>query len=355
MYKVFGGLVIAIALGVAFLIPRESAQGPTLSSPESLQKDTPQNFEFSNLSSIYRFSGNLPEGWKAEFVPSIQAINIYNPTDPGKSSLEQSQIFLRFFESSEFLTLPTVTIHSRQPAVINGHDAVRYEIEKKPEVANFSSQPSWRNQRHHLIDIRFAKTPQSIFYVIARSPQVSEPVFSAFIHSLKFHNDASAFYLPLDQEEQRISKKSFGTKVSPDSSPVQPERFSGYHTGADFEILRGEENKTIAITATCGGFLRQRQTASGYGGLVVQECILNDQILTVIYGHLDLSTIPAIGTYLSPKQQIGSLEQGYSSQTDGERKHLHLGIHRGSTIDVRGYVTSFDQLSAWIDPQILLK
>ncbi|HZZ99469.1 MAG TPA: hypothetical protein VFK07_02035, partial [Candidatus Paceibacterota bacterium] len=49
---------------------------------------------------------------------------------------------------------------------------------------------------------------------------------------------------------------------------------------------------------------------------------------------------------------IGNLGKGYSSQTDGERKHLHLGIHKGSAVDITGYVSSDDLLSNWLDANL---
>ena len=38
---------------------------------------------------------------------------------------------------------------------------------------------------------------------------------------------------PIGQTEERITKKPFGIKISPENSPISPERFSGYHTGID--------------------------------------------------------------------------------------------------------------------------
>ncbi len=39
-------------------------------------------------------------------------------------------------------------------------------------------------------------------------------------------------------------------------------------------------------------------------------------------------------------------------ETDGERKHLHLGIHKGTVVDLRGYVDSELDLKNWINPEI---
>jgi hypothetical protein len=160
---------------------------------------------------------------------------------------------------------------------------------------------------------------------------------------------------PLDRLTERVTKKFFATKVSPINSPVQPERFSGYHTAIDFETFSDEVDTVVTVKAVCTGKLLQRRTATGYGGVVVQACTYNNQPVTVIYGHLDInSVIPKIGATIQVGQALGNLGKGFSSQTDGERKHLHLGIHKGSTGSILGYVTKQSDLSAWIDPLTIL-
>ena len=77
--------------------------------------------------------------------------------------------------------------------------------------------------------------------------------------------------------------------------------------------------------------------------------------MTVLYGHLDLDSITVgVGDELAQGQVIGNLGQGYSSQTDGERKHLHLSVHKGTGIEYKGYVSTEGALSSWIDPETLL-
>ncbi|MFH1235627.1 MAG: M23 family metallopeptidase [Parcubacteria group bacterium] len=133
------------------------------------------------------------------------------------------------------------------------------------------------------------------------------------------------------------------------TSPVQPEKFSGYHTGVDFEMLSEEEyDADTPIYAICDGPLVRKQTADGYGGYAVQHCTLDGQAVTVIYGHLDISRITA-ATDLLPGDLIGYLGDHESGQTDGERKHLHLGIHKGTDINIRGYVNSEAGLDDWLN------
>lgn len=325
---------------------------PAENTPE---QSASQTIEFSKLNQTYKFSGKVPSSWMVEYIPSINSINIYDPANAGSSNLEKSVFFIRNFSANDFLTLGTVDILNRSQDNINGHAAVRYEIKKKPDVAKFSGQPSWRSGQHRLIDIRYEQTNPSLFYVIAYSPELKTEQFESFISSLVFHNDQSSLRYPISNPKERITKKQFGTKVSPTDSPVQPEQFNGYHNGVDFEILPGEENSPILVTALCGGNLKAKMNASGYGGVVTQNCQLNNEQITVIYGHLELASVVAgTNNYLSPGDPIGRLGKGNSPDTDGQRKHLHLGIRKGLSSDIRGYVATEGELLNWIDLKKLL-
>ena len=166
----------------------------------------------------------------------------------------------------------------------------------------------------------------------------------------------SLLQLPLSQGLERVTKKPFGLKISPQNSPVAPEKFSGLHAGVDFEILPSEEDVAVPVLAVCAGPLVYKQLVSGYGGVAIQRCVLDKQTVTALYGHLKLDGIAAkLSTEISAGDQIGILGKGYGSETSGERKHLHLGIHRGATIDLRGYVQSPPELEEWVDVMKYLK
>lgn len=157
---------------------------------------------------------------------------------------------------------------------------------------------------------------------------------------------------PIADAEQRITKKPFGLQVSPQNSPVQPEKFSGYHSGVDFETFADEQDKDIEISAICDGKILVRRTASGYGGVLVESCQLDGAPVTVIYGHIRLASVKKmVGDELKAGESFAVLGTGYSSETDGERKHLHLGIHKGVAMSILGYVQSQSALSGWIDFQ----
>lgn len=160
--------------------------------------------------------------------------------------------------------------------------------------------------------------------------------------------EPSGFPQPLERAGERVTKKTFGKFITPQNSPVRPERFRGYHTGADFETFPEEANAAVTVRAICAGKLKVKEYASGYGGVAVQACTMDGSPVTVIYGHLKLSSIT--GSNFSAGDMIGILGQGNSSETDGERKHLHLGIHKGEVVNIRGYVSSQSDLAGWIDP-----
>ncbi len=165
----------------------------------------------------------------------------------------------------------------------------------------------------------------------------------------------SAFGAPLARANERVTKKPFGLYVTPKSSPVSPERFSGYHVGVDFETFADEQEIDVSISVICDGPLVVKKTATGYGGLAAQRCMLDDAPVVVVYGHMKLSSIGAkTGEILKRGQTLGVLGKGYSAETDGERKHLHLGIHKGEAITILGYVQKKSDLESWLDARLLL-
>jgi murein DD-endopeptidase MepM/ murein hydrolase activator NlpD len=203
--------------------------------------------------------------------------------------------------------------------------------------------------------VRFTEASPSLFYVFSYRPELPQETFDAFLASLRFHNDEESFVAPLSRLQERSILKPFGIFITAETSPVRPERFSGYHTGTDFEVFEEERTQPVSVLALCGGKLRSKKQAEGYGGVAVQECLLGNEPITVIYGHLALSRVEVnIGAYLAPGDVVGKLgEQG--PDTDGERKHLHLGIHHGQDVLLAGYVDHEEALKDWMDPLPLLK
>lgn len=163
------------------------------------------------------------------------------------------------------------------------------------------------------------------------------------------------YNIPLSSAEKRITKKPFGILISPQNSPISPEKFSGYHTGTDLEIFPEEINTDVEVRAICEGEILQKKKISGYGGVIIQSCVLDGEKVAVLYGHLKLSDASAeIGKTFLRGDRLAILGAGGSADTDGERKHLHLGIKKGDQIDARGYVSDKNELISWINPEEII-
>lgn len=197
-----------------------------------------------------------------------------------------------------------------------------------------------------------------ILFFWSNFDQKSNPEsFSSFPIEKKFENPTEKieknkeFKSPLSRMSERVTKKRFGTFVSPINSPVSPEKFRGYHTAIDAEVFPEELDKEVQIYAVCAGEIVSKRSASGYGGIIIEKCDLEGTPITVIYGHLKLSSVSAkAGESINAGDVLGFLGEEYSAETGGERKHLHLGFHKGEEIDIRGYVSFPMELQRWIDP-----
>lgn len=161
--------------------------------------------DIAGVAPQFTFQANIPASWKAESISGIEAISFYDPLASGNTSLEKSQIFIRHFTASQFLTLSTVTIHSRESLIVAGRPAVRYDISKKTGVLNFANQPLWRNERHVVTDIRVSDSSPSVFYVIAKRPDLDQGVYEDFLNSLTVKPLALTLVAPASEFDRRIT------------------------------------------------------------------------------------------------------------------------------------------------------
>ena len=151
---------------------------------------------------------------------------------------------------------------------------------------------------------------------------------------------------PIAEFKERITKKSFGDYISPKNSPIQPERFAGFHTGVDIEYGDGEGD--VEVVAACDGEIVLRRWVSGYGGTIGLKCQINDIDYYLVYGHLAINSI-LNKTKVVKGEKLAILGKEFSQETDYERKHLHFGISQNS-LDIRGYVQNENELEKWINP-----
>lgn len=203
------------------------------------------------------------------------------------------------------------------------------------------------------VAIAIFKKNQRTSFPAGSNQTLSSPALSP--SSPNSDSRAFGFNIPISNANTRITKKPFGIYISPGHSPISPERFSGYHTGADFEITNDELSQDVNVSAICDGKIIQKRSAQGYGGIIIEDCQSNGKDLKIIYGHISLAKSPANANQAVKKgDAIAVLGQAYSAETRGERKHLHLGIYQGQGLDIRGYVQNESQLVGWMDPEIFL-
>ena len=133
------------------------------------------------------------------------------------------------------------------------------------------------------------------------------------------------------------------------------DRFNGYHTGEDMEVLpedlAPDETQLVPVYAIADGVVTYHQWTSGYGGVIVLSHEIDGEVLSSLYGHLDLgSSTLAVGQTVTRGQFLANLGADASEQTDGERQHLHFGLWSGVEVKLAGYVSTTSQLSGWINP-----
>jgi len=149
---------------------------------------------------------------------------------------------------------------------------------------------------------------------------------------------------PISEFRQRVTKKFFGTYVTPQNSPVKPEKFTGFHTAVDVEYE--DTTGDIPVFSIDNGQIIYSNQVNGYGGFIA---IQYSQYIG-IYGHLRPKSLLPNKSVVKKGDTIGILGTGYSTETDGERKHLHFAVLKGSKLDFRGYVESKSELSLWLNP-----
>jgi murein DD-endopeptidase MepM/ murein hydrolase activator NlpD len=163
---------------------------------------------------------------------------------------------------------------------------------------------------------------------------------------------------PLSRFDERPKLLTFGLYVTPDpeQNPIDPpERFIGYHTALDLETFAEEANEPVDVYAICDGQIKEARTAEGYGGVMVQSCTIGRQEVTVLYGHVEpTSFAKKAGDSVARGEKIAQLADARSEGSGLTRKHLHLGIHKGSEVVLLGYVQDQKELENYIDPLPLL-
>lgn len=344
--SLLGAGCVRVPSGSPPLAPAAPPKENTLAPPTAAETKVVNLGTVLGVHPAFVVAISLPAAWEIEVIPELEAVNFYDPAAPGATPREQSQIFLRHFRANDFLTLSTVTVHERTRTTVADRPAVMYLIEKKSGIPAFTGQPSWRSARHRVTDVRLSEASPSEFLVFGKRPDLPDVVFERVLQSVKIPSPKTiSLVSPARDFVSAVTKKPFGIFITPETSPVQPERFLGYHTGADAELPAG-----TPVSAIADGRVLRSGRAPGYGGLVVIEHTIAGRRVVSISGHLDPASLAAAGNAVARGQRIGEVGDAFSSETDGERAHLHFGISVGADVNIAGYVSSPEELASWVDP-----
>lgn len=91
------------------------------------------------------------------------------------------------------------------------------------------------------------------------------------------------------------------------------------HTGIDLVNAKG-----TPIHAATGGIVLRAGSATGYGNVVMVTHLIDRQVYTTVYAHLDSISVSA-GQTVMPGQTVGTL--GSTGWSTGP--HLHFELHKG--------------------------
>lgn len=199
------------------------------------------------------------------------------------------------------------------------------------------------------------KTPDAV--AIQSNPSVPVTPTPAAVSS-----PAPTLVYPMTDFVARASTNLFGTYYAPSGSS-HPDRtvcpnatyYPGYHAAIDLETTAAEANQKIPVFAIASGTVKQVSAVTGYGGLIIIQYNLGGADYTAYYGHIDLSTVKTKkGEPVTVGETLASLGDACSTSNGNVRKHLHFGLHKGTSVVVSGYVASKSELSNWADPKELL-
>jgi len=166
---------------------------------------------------------------------------------------------------------------------------------------------------------------------------------------------------PMGNYGQRITVKNFGTLVDDAFYKGKEElfpfnRFYGYHAGVDLETFPEEKNKDVPVYAVSAGTIVYIGSLKGYGGVMLVRLTGENHI--ALYGHVKINKDPSfkVGDTVSAGQRLTYLGDEFSSETSGERKHLHFGIYKGDDLYFHGHESSLTVLNVrWENPTEYLK
>jgi murein DD-endopeptidase MepM/ murein hydrolase activator NlpD len=192
-------------------------------------------------------------------------------------------------------------------------------------------------------------------YIIYYRPTKTKQTDTTSEQPKQEETNVSFVFFPISKYTERLNYRKYGQDVTPADRPICGRAFSGIHDADDLEIFTGEENSDIPVYAVNDGTITFLNYVDGYGGLLIEQTNLDNQDVLLNYGHIKLDSARfKVGEKVKAGDQLAVLGKGCSTEADGERKHLHFAIHKGTTINMLGYLQTRNELSDWLNPSELL-
>ncbi|WP_047393295.1 M23 family metallopeptidase [Exiguobacterium sp. ZWU0009] len=219
------------------------------------------------------------------------------------SKAEEAEILAdqRRLIQNELIALQEAERKAKEEAKRKAEEAARAtEAKRQAEAAEAAREAAAQQEQKEAPKAEAPKTETSV-------PETETP--SATPDTSVDVDVSRPFHLPV----KGYVSSPFGPRNNPLTG--KPE----LHTGIDLVNAKG-----TPIHAAAGGIVLRAGSATGYGNVVMVTHLIDRQVYTTVYAHLDSISVSA-GQTVMPGQTVGTL--GSTGWSTGP--HLHFELHKG--------------------------
>lgn len=122
----------------------------------------------------FEFMATIPSGWVAEYLADGPAINLYNPSAAGQTTLEKSKIYVTYTIRSDSLSSDrTIANHPAQVTATVNIDATEKYI------------PAWMSKVTQITQVQTNDTAPYTVIQFYQAPDLPDSTFDGFVSSLQ--------------------------------------------------------------------------------------------------------------------------------------------------------------------------
>ncbi|MBF8152014.1 peptidoglycan DD-metalloendopeptidase family protein [Exiguobacterium sp. TBG-PICH-001] len=221
------------------------------------------------------------------------------------SKAEEAEILAdqRRLIQNELIALQEAERKAKEEAKRKAEEAARAAEAKRQAEAAEAAREAAAQQEQKQGETSKAETPKTETSVPKTETPSATPDTSVDV------DVSRPFHLPV----KGYVSSPFGPRNNPLTG--KPE----LHTGIDLVNAKG-----TPIHAAAGGIVLRAGSATGYGNVVMVTHLIDRQVYTTVYAHLDSISVSA-GQTVMPGQTVGTL--GSTGWSTGP--HLHFELHKG--------------------------